>query len=417
MTPDDAAAVTAGVTPGTRRAAFIFVFVTVLLDMLALGIIIPVLPRLILSFVEGDQVRTADIYGLFATVWALMQFLFSPLQGAVSDRFGRRPVILASNFGLSLDYILMAAAPSLALLFVGRAISGIFAASISTANAYIADITPPEGRAAKFGMMGVAFGIGFIIGPALGGILGNIETRLPFWVAAALSLLNGCYGIFVLPESLPPARRAAFSWRKANPVGALKLLRSHRELFGLAAVSLLNSLAHAALASVTVLYLAYRYGWDERMVGITLGIIGLCTMVVQGLLIRRVVASIGERTSLLIGLAFGVAGFAMFGLAPTGYWFWAGIPVMSLWGFAGASIMSLMTRRVAPTEQGQLQGANSSLMGIASMVGPAMFTLIYARAIDPVHGFAFPGLPFVLAAAVLAAALLVGAQVTRPREA
>ncbi|MGZ5827652.1 MAG: MFS transporter, partial [Xanthobacteraceae bacterium] len=216
-------------SPAPRHAAFIFVFITVLLDMLALGIIIPVLPHLVLSFVGGDHVRAADIYGVFATVWALMQFFFSPLQGAISDRFGRRPVILASNFGLGLDYILMAVAPTLALLFVGRVISGVAAASISTANAYIADVTPPEQRAAKFGMMGVAFGVGFIIGPALGGFLGSIETRLPFWVAAGLSLLNGCYGFFVLPESLPPERRAAFAWRKANPLGALKLLRSHHE--------------------------------------------------------------------------------------------------------------------------------------------------------------------------------------------
>jgi DHA1 family tetracycline resistance protein-like MFS transporter len=403
------------VSPAPRRAAFVFVFITVLLDMLALGVIIPVLPHLVLEFVGGDHVRAADIYGLFATVWALMQFLFSPLQGAISDRFGRRPVILASNFGLGLDYILMAVAPTLALLFVGRVISGIAAASISTANAYIADVTPPEQRAAKFGMMGVAFGVGFIIGPALGGFLGGIETRLPFWVAAGLSLLNGCYGIFVLPESLPLERRAAFSWRRANPVGALKLLRSHRELFGLSAVSLLNGLAHAALPAVTVLYLTYRYSWDTRMVGITMAIIGLCTMVAQGLLIRHVVGRFGERIALFTGLLFGVAGFVMFGIAPTGYWFWAGIPILSLWGFAGASILALMTRRVSPTEQGQLQGANSSLMGIASMVGPAIFTLSYSRAISPEHGLDLPGAPFLLAAAVLGIALIVSVQVTRPR--
>jgi DHA1 family tetracycline resistance protein-like MFS transporter len=397
-----------------RRAAFIFVFFTVLLDMLALGIIIPVLPHLVLDFVGGDQVRAANIYGLFATVWALMQFLFSPLQGAMSDRFGRRPVILVSNFGLGLDYILMAVAPTLALLFVGRVISGMAAASISTSYAYISDVTPPEQRAAKFGMMGVAFGVGFIIGPALGGFLGSIDTRLPFWFAAGLSLLNGCYGLFVLPESLLPERRATFSWRRANPLGALKLLRSHRELFGLASVSLLNGLAHAALSAVTVLYLAYRYGWNERMVGITLAIIGLCTMVAQGLLIRHVVARFGERNALFAGLLFGIAGFAAFGLAPTGYWFWSGIPLMALWGFAGAATLALMTRRVLPSEQGQLQGANSSLMGIASMVGPALFTLSYSRAISPEHGFNLPGAPFLLASLVLGFALIVSIAVTRP---
>jgi DHA1 family tetracycline resistance protein-like MFS transporter len=398
-----------------RRAAFIFVFFTVLLDMLALGVVIPVLPQLVLEFVGGNNVSAANIYGLFATVWALMQFLFSPLQGAVSDRFGRRPVILVSNFGLAFDYILMAMAPTLTLLFVGRVISGMAAASISTANAYIADVTPPEQRAAKFGMMGVAFGVGFIFGPALGGFLGSIDLRLPFWVAASLSLLNGCYGFFVLPESLPPERRAAFSWRRANPIGALKLLRSHHELFGLSAVSLLNGLAHAALPTVTVLYLTYRYGWDANMIGITMAIIGFCTMVAQGLLIRHVVDRFGERKALFLGLAFGIAGFAMFGLAPTGYWFWAGIPVLALWGFAGAATLALMTKRVSPSEQGQLQGANASMMGIASMIGPVLFTLSYARAIDPVHGFDFPGAPFLLASCVLGVALIASIWVTRPR--
>ena len=195
----------------------------------------------------------------------------------------------------------------------------------------------------------------------------------------------------------------------------MKLLRSHRELFGLSAVSLLNGLAHAALPAVTVLYLTYRYGWDARMVGITMAIIGLCTMVAQGLLIRHVVGRFGERIALFTGLLFGIAGFVMFGIAPTGYWFWAGIPVLALWGFAGASILALMTRRVSPTEQGQLQGANSSLMGIASMVGPAIFTLSYSRAISPEHGFDLPGAPFLLAAAVLGIALIVSVQVTRPR--
>jgi DHA1 family tetracycline resistance protein-like MFS transporter len=399
------------------RAAFLFVFFTVLLDMLALGVIVPVLPQLVLNFVGGDHVRAADVYGLFTTVWALMQFLFSPLQGALSDRFGRRPLILISNFGLGLDYILMAVAPNLILLFVGRVISGIAAASISTSYAYIADVTPPEQRAAKFGMLGVAFGIGFIIGPALGGLLGSIDLRLPFSVAAGLSLLNGCYGFFVVPESLPPDRRTPFSWRRANPVGALKLLRSHRELFGLAAVSLLNGLAHAALPAVTVLYLTYRYGWDERMVGMTMAIIGVCTMVAQGLLIRRVVHRFGERIALFIGLGFGIIGFAWFGLAPTGYLFWLGIPVLALWGFAGAATLALMTKRVAPTEQGQLQGANSSLMGIANMVGPAIFTLSYARAISPNSGFNLPGAPFLLAAVVLGVALVVSAYVTRARAA
>src|SRR5215475_1776365 len=220
--------------PAPRKAAFAFVFVTVLLDMLALGIVIPVLPKLIESFLAGDTARASEIVGLFSAVWALMQFLFSPLQGALSDRFGRRPVILISNFGLGLDYVLMALAPNLVWLFVGRVISGICAASVSTAFAYIADVTAPEQRSARFGMLSAAFGFGFVVGPALGGLLGEFDPRLPFWAAAAFSLLNGFYGLLVIPESLDPDKRMAMSWRRANPVGALMLLRTRRELFGLA---------------------------------------------------------------------------------------------------------------------------------------------------------------------------------------
>jgi len=393
-----------------RQAAFIFVFITVVLDMLALGMTIPVFPQLILGFTGGNHAYAAEINGLFSTVWALMQFLFSPVQGALSDRFGRRPVILASNFGLGLDYILMAAAPALSWLFVGRILSGITAASVSTANAYIADVTAPEKRARAFGMMGMAFGIGFILGPAAGGLLGSIDVRLPFWVAAGLSIVNGFYGLIVLPESLPADKRARFDWRKANPLGALKLLRSHRELFGLAAVALLNFLAHAVLPTITVLYLTYRYGWGEGMIGLCMALIGACSMVVQGGVIGPTVARFGERKTLYIGLAFGVAGFAMFWLAPTGWWFLTGVPVLAMWGLASAAALALMSRHVAPNEQGALQGANASIMGIASMIGPAIFTLSYAVAIK---AETLPGAPFLLASVFLVAGLLVSLQVTR----
>src|SRR5881394_2419445 len=241
--------------PPVRSGAAAFIFVTILLDMFALGLILPILPKLVESFVNNDTATAARIFGLFGTAWAVMQFIFSPVLGALSDRFGRRPIVLLSNFGLGLDYVLMALAPNLAWLFVGRAISGITAASFSTAGAYIADVTPPERRAAGFGMVGAAFGLGFVIGPALGGILGQLDPRLPFWVAGAMALVNASYGFFVLPESLPPERRSAFSWRKANPVGSLELLRSHPELSGLAVTSFLMQLAHVVLPSVTVLYM------------------------------------------------------------------------------------------------------------------------------------------------------------------
>jgi len=395
------------------RAAFAFIFITVLLDMLALGIIIPVLPGLVVRFMDGDTAGAAEVLGLFGIAWALMQFLCSPLLGALSDRFGRRPVILISNVGLGLDYILMAVAPSLQWLFVGRILSGISAASISTAFAYVADVTPAEQRAARFGMLGVAFGAGFVFGPAIGGLAGSIDPRLPFWIAAALSLANALYGWLILPESLSTARRMPFAWRRANPLGSLKLLRSHRELFGLASINFLDALAHAVLPSMGVLYMVYRYGWDERAVGFVMAGVGVCSMVVQGGLIGPAVKQFGERRALLIGLLFGAAGFFVYGIAATGLVFLIGVPLMALWGFANASALGLMSRRVGADEQGQLQGANQSLQGVANMIGPGLFTLSFAFAIRPELGVHLPGTPFLLAALMVLIAAVIAWRVTR----
>jgi len=398
------------------RAAFAFIFVTVLLDMLALGIVIPVLPKLILDFVGGDAVRGADYLGLFGTAWAVMQFLFSPIHGALSDRFGRRPIILMSNFGLGLDYILMALAPTLTWLFVGRIVSGITAASISTAYAYVADVTEPDRRAALFGMLGVAFGFGFVFGPALGGIAGSFDPRLPFWIAAGLSLLNGMYGLLILPESLPPEKRAPFNWRLANPVGSLILLRSHPQLTRLAVVSFLGHLAHSSLPNIGVLYMMYRYSWSERAVGFAMAAVGLCSMIVQGGLIGPTVKRLGESRAMLLGLVFGVAGFAAFGLASTGFWFLAGIPLLAMWGIASAATLGLMSRHVGPSEQGQLQGANASLMGIASLIGPGIFTQIFAVFIGAGASIYLPGAPFLLAAILVATSIAVAVYTMRETE-
>jgi DHA1 family tetracycline resistance protein-like MFS transporter len=398
-----------------RRAAFAFVFVTVLLDMFAIGIIIPVLPRLVEDFMGGDTARAAMIYGIFGTAWALMQFLFSPLLGSLSDRFGRRPIILLSNFGLGLDYILMALAPTVRWLFVGRIISGITAASISTAGAYIADVTPPEQRAAKFGLLGAAFGAGFVVGPALGGVLGDISPRLPFWVAAGFSLTNGLYGLFVLPESLTRERRAPFSWRKANPVGALKLLRSHQELWGFSCVTFLSNLAHAALPSVAVLYMGYRYNWDTKSVGLLLAGVGVCQIIVQGFLAGRVVKALGERHTILVGLVAGAAGFTIQAMAPNGAIYASGVVFMSLWGLMGPALQSVMTRLVSPQEQGQLQGANSSVLGIATLIGPLLFTQTFAAFIGPHRDWHLPGAPFLLSALLLVGSLAVALRVMATR--
>jgi len=409
--PVDALKVKAGAP--WRRAAFIFIFVTVLLDMLAIGIIIPVLPKLIVDFVGGDTEYAATIVGLFGTVWALMQFAFSPIQGALSDRFGRRALILMSNFGVGLDYVLMALAPTLGWLFVGRVISGITAASMSTSYAYVADVTPPDQRAARYGLLGAAFGAGFVFGPALGGFAGSISPRLPFWMAAGLSLANGCYGLLVLPESLPRSRRSPFDWRKANPFGALMLLRSHAELFGLSGVTFLGNLAHAVLPSVTVLYMFYRYGWDQRTVGLTMAVVGVAAIIVQGTVVGPVTSRIGERAALMVGIAFGVMGFVVFALAQAGTAFVVGIPLLALWGLENPALLALMSGFVSPSEQGQLQGANASITGIANLFGPGLFTLAFAFAIGGGADWHQPGLPFLIAALLLAAAAILAWRVTR----
>jgi len=388
-----------------RRAALAFIFITIVLDMLAVGMIVPVLPKLVENFLSGDTAKAARIYGLFGTVWALMQFVFAPVQGAMSDRFGRRPIVLLSNFGLGLDYILMALAPTLSWLFAGRVISGITAASISAASAYIADVTPEQKRAKAFGMLGAAFGIGFIVGPAVGGILGHINPRLPFWVAAALSLLNAMYGLFILPESLSREKRAPFSWKRANPLGSLKLLRSHHELFGLAAVTFLSALAHDSLPSTFVLYADYRYEWTQRTMGFALATVGICYGVVQGALVGRIVGRLGERMALIVGLLFGAIGFATYGLAAYGWIFWLGIPLMSIWGISGPAAQGIMCRRVSPSEQGQLQGAISSLRGISGMLGPVLFTMTFAKFIGPLKNWHLPGSPFLLSSLLLLAAM------------
>ncbi len=391
-----------------RKATLAFIFALVAMDVLAMGIVIPVYPKLVEQFMNGDTARAAQVYGYMSTAWGVMQFVFMPLLGMLSDRFGRRPVILISCFGLAVDYVVMALAPNVEWLFIGRVLSGITAANMSTAFAYIADVTPQEKRAGAFGIMGAAFGVGFVAGPALGGVLGGVDPRLPFWVAGVLALLNAAYGFFVLPESLPPEKRAKFRWARANPVGSLRLLRSHHELFGLSLVLFLMNLAHFSLPAVAVLYMGYRYGWGPVRVGLVLAGVGVFAMIVQGGLVRKVVPKIGERRALAIGLLFGAIGFLMYGLAPTGLLFLAAIPVMSLWGFAMPSAQSIMTRHVSVSEQGQLQGANASLMSIAGIFAPGLFTQTFAATLDRM-----PGAAFIVAAAMLFLALAIAWRVTR----
>jgi DHA1 family tetracycline resistance protein-like MFS transporter len=399
--------------PGARRAAVAFILITITLDILALGMIAPVLPQLVKEFEGGDTAAAARMIGIFGSVWATMQFLVSPTLGAFSDHIGRRRIVLLSNFGLGLDYIFMALAPSLGWLFVGRLISGMTAASIPTAFAYIADVTPPDKRAKSYGLIGAAFGIGFIFGPVVGGVLGHYGPRLPFWFAAGLSLTNAMYGLFVLPESLPPDRRSALDWRRANPVGSLSLLRRHPQLIGFASVHFLYFMAQQSLQTVFVLYAGYRYGWDERAVGLCLGVVGVSVALVQGALVGRVVHRFGERRAIITGLTLGAAGFVMYGLAPTGAWFVASVPVMSFFGLYGPSAQSLMTRLVSPSEQGKLQGALTSVTSITGIVGPSIFSFAFAAFIGSLRGWHLPGAPFVLAGSCLLTAMLISERITR----
>jgi DHA1 family tetracycline resistance protein-like MFS transporter len=401
--------------PHRRRAAAAFIFVTITLDMLAMGMIAPVLPQLITSFMGGNTASGAEMFGVFGTVWAVMQFGFSPLLGSLSDRFGRRPVVLLSNFGLGIDYMVMALAPTLGWLFVGRVVSGITSASVPTAMAYIADVTDPKKRAEAFGMVSAAFGLGFVLGPALGGVLGNVSPRLPFWVAGGMSLLNAMYGLFVLPESLSKEHRGTFSWKQANPLGSLTLLRRHRELFGMGCVLLLSYLTQQSLVNTWVLYTDYRYQWSARAVGLSLAVVGVGSVIVGALLVRPLVKWLGQRSTLLWGLGIGWVGFAIFGLAPTGWLFLLGIPLMNLWGLAGPTAQGLMSVHVTPQEQGQLQGAVQCIRGLTALIGPGLFTFVFAAAIKPGVRIHLPGAPFLLAAVILLSALPVAAMVTRER--
>jgi MFS transporter, DHA1 family, tetracycline resistance protein len=396
---------------GARRGATIFIFVTVLIDMLTFGMIGPVLPKLIAGFVRNDYAYAAEIIGIFATAWALMQFFCSPLLGVLSDRVGRRPVILLSNAVTVVDYAIMALAPNLWWLFAGRVLSGIATANMTTASAYIADVTPPEKRAAAFGMIGSAFGLGFMLGPAIGGGVGTINPRLTFWAAAAFALINTLYGLFVLPESLPRERRTErVEWKRANPVGSLRLLRSHHELWGLTWVNFITYLAHEVFPNVWVIYCIAAFGWSTGSVGLTLALVGAIAAVNQATMVGPIVKRLGERRTLLASLVVAVIGLLLLG-ANNGVVFLIGAIVISLPMYQ-ASSQALMTRRVGPAEQGELQGALGSLRGISMLIGPAIFTLTFAQFAGPWRSLGVMGAPWLLAALLYTVSLVIAWRVT-----
>jgi len=400
--------VTTSAAPPARKAALVFIFITVLIDVLAFGLIIPVLPHLIQDFAGGSTTHAAYWVGVFGTAFAAIQFVTAPVQGALSDRYGRRPVILLSCLGLGLDFMLMAVANSLPLLFIGRIISGITSASFTTANAYVADVTEPAQRARNFGLLGAAFGVGFILGPLLGGWLGSIDLRLPFWFAAGLALLNFAYGWLVLPESLPAEKRAPrFDWSHANPLGSMVLLKRYPQVMGLAAVVFIANLAHYVYPSIFVLFADYQYGWGPREVSWVLAAVGVFSVLVNVLLVGKMVAWLGERRALLLGLGCGVVGFAIYGFAEVGWVFLVGLPVSAIWALAAPATQALITQQVGADVQGRIQGALMSLVSLAGIIGPAVFAGAFGLFISgraPVHA---PGAPFLIAAAMLAAAALI----------
>ncbi len=390
-----------------RKPALSFIFVTMALDIFGIGLVIPILPRLVQSFEGGSVTAASHTFGLLAALYSLMQFLCAPALGSLSDRFGRRPVILGSLFGSGLDYFVLAFAPTLGWFFVGRILAGVTGANLAAATAYIADVSPPEKRAENFGLIGAAFGLGFIAGPALGGLLGNVGLRVPFMVAGGLTLLNWLYGWLVLPESLASANRRAFSWARSNPVGSLLDLRRHPMAFGLAGTYFLIYLAHQVLPSTWVLYTGYRYHWTVGQTGVSLAIVGLTAAIVQGGLTRVIVPRIGEQKSATVGLGIGALTYAAYGLATEGWMIYAILVVGSLGGITGPAVQGLISRGVGANEQGGVQGSLSSLMSVAGIIGPPIATGLFGYFVGestPVH---LPGTAFFFSSALVVGAMLL----------
>ena len=380
-----------------KSAAIGFIFITLLIDITGWGIIIPVVPKLIEELIQADVSEAAKYGGWLSFSYAFIQFVFSPLVGNLSDKYGRRPVILLSLFGFSVDYIFLALSPTIWWLFVGRIIAGITGASVTTASAYIADISTDEDRAKNFGLIGAAFGIGFIIGPVLGGVLGHYGSRVPFNAAAALCLINFVYGYFILPESLPKENRRALDWKRANPIGSFKFLKKHPEISGLTTALILIYIGGHAVQSNWSFYTMYRFGWDERMIGISLGVVGLMVGLVQGLLIRWINPKLGDQKSVLYGLLLYAIGMLLYAFASEGWMMLVFTVPYCLGGICGPALQSIITKNIPSNEQGELQGALTSLMSATSIIGPPLMTQLFYYFTHKNAPFLFPGAPFFLA--------------------
>jgi DHA1 family tetracycline resistance protein-like MFS transporter len=385
-----------------RKAAIGFIFITLLIDVTGLGLIIPVVPKLIEDLLHTTNIsKVALIGGLLTFSYAIMQFLFAPVLGNLSDKYGRRPVLLFSLLGFGLDYLLLAFAPSIGWLFVGRIIAGITGASMTTASAYIADISTPETRAQNFGMIGAAFGLGFIVGPMIGGLLGEMGPRIPFLVAAGLALLNAAYGYFVLPESLDASNRRAFEWKRANPISSLKNLSRFPAVAGLIISFFLIYVASHAVQSNWSYFNIEKFKWSPKMIGISLAVVGVLVSLVQGVLVRFVNPKIGNEKSVYLGLGLYTIGLVLFGLASQSWMMFAFLVPYCLGGISGPGLQAIISGSVPSNEQGELQGSLTSVISITSIVGPLVMSNLFAFFTGPIAPFYFPGAPFMLAALLM----------------
>jgi DHA1 family tetracycline resistance protein-like MFS transporter len=389
-----------------RQASVVFVLITVFIDIVGMGLVIPILPRLVQDMVGGSIGEASFVFGLLVSIYSVMQFFCAPILGALSDRFGRRPVILMALAGLGFDYVLLTFAPTIWWLVLGRVVAGVFGATFTPAGAYIADVSPPEKRAANFGLIGVAFGLGFIAGPALGGLLGETNLRLPFMVCAALTFANFLFGLLVMPESLRPENRRAIDWTQMNPVGALRAVWRYRGVAAMVPVFVAAQLAQQGLQSVWVPYTTYRYGWGVAQIGASLAVVGLLFAISQGALVRPVVARFGEMRTLMIALVVAVLGMLLFGLASQGWMMYAVTAVYCLGlGLLNPAVQGVMSRAVADNEQGLLQGAMASVMTATAIIGPPLANGLFAVAISPQAPLTLPGAPFFLGSILCLVAL------------
>ena len=390
-----------------RKPALVFIFITLFLDVLGIGLIIPIVPTLVVQL-QGTKLSDAShVVGLLSMTYSLFQFLFAAFLGSLSDRFGRRPVILISLFGSGVDYLMQAMAPTLPWFFIGRAINGLTGANFSVAGAYIADISPPEKRAANFGIIGAAFGLGFIAGPALGGLLAVYGPRVPFYAAAGLSLANWLYGCFVLPESLAAENRRKFSWARSNPVGALLALRRWPVVIGLAATVFLFNMAQLGLQSVWVLYTVYRYNWTPKAVGISLAIVGFMAVVVQGGLVRRIIPKLGERKSVIFGMTSSVVAHICYGLSTQSWMIYTVLSLGILQYIAAPALQGIISRHVPANEQGGVQGTLSSLSNLAGIIAPPLATTLFGYSISEHSLLPLPGAPFFAGALLTSTGMLL----------